>query len=420
MLKLEKLLPAEECSKKMPFSPDERKPSECVDLLASKASMNPCGSKLVTLKKQKGITLQDCDAYIGPKVSNEHWEKEESKWHCPYYNPENPKEALDKYRKLIENNTYLMSILPTELQGKTLGCFCKDLASCHGTVLIELMNRRLTRNPETIYAPDLLLFKGQKSPLSSLFPCHIEYGGKKFCCSEHVRIYWKAIKLYDTLTCPHSAWGTPNKADQKDCVSLIKQIESCDTPYKVVQCGEKFKDYRIENPHVWTKVEAASSAYNALQLKWTQCPEFREYVHEHRNKIFLESTTSPFWGLGKDLADIRRDFERVGEDPRNLKSTELGLFPGCNIFGWLIKLVYCTHLLGDNIPPQHVLERMFDADFALETGGVDGYTEDHPKARVFKGLGYVLVNLREIMDPAENLFSDKSIPRNLAYSFSLL
>ena len=45
-------------------------------------------------------------------------------------------EVIAKYRTWIVNQPELMASLK-ELQGKTLGCWCKPLA-CHGSVLAEL------------------------------------------------------------------------------------------------------------------------------------------------------------------------------------------------------------------------------------------------------------------------------------------
>ncbi len=47
------------------------------------------------------------------------------------------KEAINMYRKWIMLRPDLLAEL-SELQGKTLGCYCKP-NSCHGDVLIELI-----------------------------------------------------------------------------------------------------------------------------------------------------------------------------------------------------------------------------------------------------------------------------------------
>ena len=46
------------------------------------------------------------------------------------------KEAIDKYKEWILNQSELMASL-RDLKGKTLGCWCKPKA-CHGDILMEL------------------------------------------------------------------------------------------------------------------------------------------------------------------------------------------------------------------------------------------------------------------------------------------
>jgi hypothetical protein len=71
-------------------------------------------------------------------------------WGNPYSHKENTlakykvktrKESIEKYKEYILNNKELLNKLP-ELQGKTLGCWCKP-RSCHGDVLVELCNRKI-------------------------------------------------------------------------------------------------------------------------------------------------------------------------------------------------------------------------------------------------------------------------------------
>jgi hypothetical protein len=48
-------------------------------------------------------------------------------------------EVIAKYRAYILNRPDLLAQLPS-LRGKRLGCFCAP-RSCHGDVLVELLNR---------------------------------------------------------------------------------------------------------------------------------------------------------------------------------------------------------------------------------------------------------------------------------------
>jgi hypothetical protein len=92
-------------------------------------------TKLVNLNKEP------YDVYIGRG----------SKWGCPFTSIRNrptladevvvSKEiAIAKYREYILAKPELMDALD-ELEGKTLGCFCKPEA-CHGDVLLELLAKK--------------------------------------------------------------------------------------------------------------------------------------------------------------------------------------------------------------------------------------------------------------------------------------
>jgi hypothetical protein len=95
------------------------------------------------------IKFDDYDIYIGrgncPKTGRG------SKWGCPYTiikdRPtlakevvDSKEEALSKYREYVLANPELMESLD-ELEGKTLGCFCKPL-ECHGDILLELLTQK--------------------------------------------------------------------------------------------------------------------------------------------------------------------------------------------------------------------------------------------------------------------------------------
>jgi hypothetical protein len=91
-------------------------------------------TKLVNIKNEP------YDVYIGRG----------SKWGCPYTIIKDRRtlateivgskeEALSKYRDYVLASPELMSSL-SELEGKTLGCFCKP-EKCHGDILLELLER---------------------------------------------------------------------------------------------------------------------------------------------------------------------------------------------------------------------------------------------------------------------------------------
>jgi len=52
----------------------------------------------------------------------------------------NREEVIEQYENYIRNNPYLMERL-MELEGKTLGCWCKP-KPCHGDVLVKLIKEK--------------------------------------------------------------------------------------------------------------------------------------------------------------------------------------------------------------------------------------------------------------------------------------
>ena len=61
-----------------------------------------------------------------------------SKWQNPYIREEYGEKCLEKFEKSIRGDEELIAALP-ELRGKELGCFCVPHSSCHGEVLIKLL-----------------------------------------------------------------------------------------------------------------------------------------------------------------------------------------------------------------------------------------------------------------------------------------
>jgi len=96
-------------------------------------------TKLVNLNKEP------YDIYIGRG----------SKWGCPFTiikdRPtlakeivDSKEEALAKYKEYVLASPELMEALD-ELEGKTLGCFCKP-DKCHGDVLLVLLGQKKLLN----------------------------------------------------------------------------------------------------------------------------------------------------------------------------------------------------------------------------------------------------------------------------------
>lgn len=82
--------------------------------------------------KVVNINEKDYDIYIGRS----------SKWGNPFKIgiDGNRLEVIEKYEKYIRNNKKLLEDL-SELEGKTLGCYCKPKL-CHGDVLIKLIEEK--------------------------------------------------------------------------------------------------------------------------------------------------------------------------------------------------------------------------------------------------------------------------------------
>jgi len=82
--------------------------------------------------KVVNINEKNYDVYIGRP----------SKWGNPFKIgiDGNRLEVIEKYEKYARNNKKLLEDL-SELEGKTLGCYCKP-KPCHGDVLIKLIREK--------------------------------------------------------------------------------------------------------------------------------------------------------------------------------------------------------------------------------------------------------------------------------------
>lgn len=96
---------------------------------------------IVSIKPTRVINIKDgrhpYDIYIGRANRSHHLAA--SKWANPYHIGKDGtrREVLDKYRTYILSRPDLLNAL-SELQGKTLACWCKP-DDCHGDILIELL-----------------------------------------------------------------------------------------------------------------------------------------------------------------------------------------------------------------------------------------------------------------------------------------
>ena len=80
------------------------------------------------------------DIYIGrPSIFGNPFTHIKDKTTLAKFIVKNREEAIEKYKEWILNQPEILSRLP-ELEGKTLGCWCKP-KSCHGDVLVDLIKK---------------------------------------------------------------------------------------------------------------------------------------------------------------------------------------------------------------------------------------------------------------------------------------
>lgn len=82
------------------------------------------------------------DVYIGrPSKWGNPFTHNKDSVHAKYFKPTR-REAIEAYKDYILNGEgkHLLDDLD-ELEGKTLGCWCKPKA-CHGDILVEIINER--------------------------------------------------------------------------------------------------------------------------------------------------------------------------------------------------------------------------------------------------------------------------------------
>ena len=131
---------------------------------------NPSVTKVVKISKIAGIIRQDCDVYIGSRVRNLHWDLQDS----PFRNPYHPREfnydeckLLQAYYTHILSSPPLIAKLP-DLFGKRLGCFCAPY-SCHGYVLVSLVNEIIYPNFESPTLQYMLPYLRHRTDVPQLF-----------------------------------------------------------------------------------------------------------------------------------------------------------------------------------------------------------------------------------------------------------
>lgn len=113
--------------------------------------MPQTGTRVVKLRRQGGKVVQGCDVYIGRRVRMGGWDLPQSKWANPFTvkNSGSSQEAARRYREYITQQPDIMASLH-ELDGKVLGCWCKEKPSdsCHGDILVDLLRAQKAKAAE--------------------------------------------------------------------------------------------------------------------------------------------------------------------------------------------------------------------------------------------------------------------------------
>jgi hypothetical protein len=102
-----------------------------------------CPTTIVKIQRKGGVVVQGCDVYIGRAQYQGGWALPASKWGNPFSSKKLGSEVcIVKYLRWITHSDQkqLLEVIPNELKGKVLGCWCKikGTESCHGDVLIYL------------------------------------------------------------------------------------------------------------------------------------------------------------------------------------------------------------------------------------------------------------------------------------------
>ena len=98
---------------------------------------------IVQVKKRGGVLVNPYDIYIGRRCTMGGHDLHQSIWANPYTVKEHGLErAIELYEVYMRERLVKEPELREQLrllQGKTLGCFCKQPGPCHGHSIIRLM-----------------------------------------------------------------------------------------------------------------------------------------------------------------------------------------------------------------------------------------------------------------------------------------
>lgn len=263
------------------------------------------------------LNHQDCDVYIGPHISNKYWQKNESKWNNPFHHCGDRTKGLQAYKQMILQDNDLMKSL-RELKGKRLGCFCDDISTCHGSVLLELVQEHVPKRVNEILndTKGLYFFKGADNPLSNLYECKIIFDDHEFKFLEQLRAYTMAKSISASFLIPQ----------------ILKCCSSFEASKLVRLVARSPQNSRNKSKcSVWNPAQTVKNMVQLVEIKWRQVPAFRDRCLSRSNYIFLEATDASYWGAGIDIDQVN-------------DRTELSDIPGQNLLGWIIRYVLCKNI----------------------------------------------------------------------------
>ena len=273
---------------------------------------DPEKTQVVRLKKIKNRLYQDCDVYIGPKMQNKYWIKNESVWVNPFHHTSGDRsKVLKAYREHILSNEKLVALLPT-LKGKRLGCFCENLDYCHGTVLKSLVEE--LEGKSFVDSEKALFFKGEDCPLSNLYRCQIN----EFSSAEHYRL-----------------WLIAKRMGQMINLGLMQNHKGLElSTANILELGKQVLGQVQRTPDQnYSQQDQIYDMIKVTEAKYKQVESFRKFCLKHvtRNKILVESTSNTFWGSGVDFTSVDADVLT-----KNLFTDG---FPGQNVLGFILMYV---------------------------------------------------------------------------------
>ena len=116
-------------------------------------------------------------------------------------------------------------------------------------------------------------FAGEFSPLSNLYPCKISDGNTTYIGVEQFYQKEKYLKHQDDIGAAKIMACVSNR----DAMTSSKDLKVTDT---------------------WKNKDSLTTMAGILKMKFEQVPEFARIVHNNRDKVFVEATTNPTWGIG--------------------------------------------------------------------------------------------------------------------------